>query len=118
QKGSIGFIATTTYGYDYALNAYSHQFYKALSVTKYNQGVGDMIKEAAFKNSITSDPFMLFVNLDMSLHGDPAIRISNGLQPDYQLKNSDVKFDLKKYLDSVGITINYKNTGKAIRDSI
>lgn len=116
KKGSIAFIATTSLGYDDALNSYTSEFYRALSSTQYNQGIGDFAKTAVFKNSNGLYLHKL-VAMDMSLHGDPAIRISNGLLPDYQLFDTDVKFDLKKYTDSVGINVSYKNLGKGLKDS-
>ncbi|MBL7934001.1 MAG: hypothetical protein JNL60_19010 [Bacteroidia bacterium] len=116
KKGSIAFIASSAFGYDDALNAYTSEFYRALSGTQYNQGIGDFAKTAIFKNS-SSLYLHRLVALDMSLHGDPALRISNGLLPDYQLNVADIKFDLKKYTDSLGIFINYKNLGKGVKDS-
>lgn len=117
QKGSIGFLATTSYGFPWNLNNYTTSFYKALSQTHYNQPIGDIIKEASFKNS-TGDDLTRLVAVDMTLSGDPAVKISNGLLPDYQIFNYDVSFDLKKNTDSVGIKIKYKNLGKAINDTI
>jgi hypothetical protein len=118
QKGSIGFLATTSYGFDYALNNFTHNFYKALSQTHYNAGVGDMVKESAFKNSGSGDILIKITGLDMTLCGDPSVTLSNNKLPDYQILTNNVSFDLKKYTDSVGIVLNYKNTDKAIRDSI
>lgn len=117
QKGSIGFLATTSYGFVYSLNNYTSGFYKALSVTHYNKGIGDIIKEACSQNSSSGDPITRFTGLDMTLNGDPAVRISNGILPDYQIRNNDVRFDLRTYGDSVGVKINLKNSGKAVRDS-
>lgn len=116
KKGSIAFIASTTYGYDFALNNYSHEFYRALAVDQYGKGIGDCAKQAIFKNS-TGDYISRLNSLDMALHGDPAISIHFGSLPDYQLQTGDVKFDLKKYTDSLGVLVYYKNVGKAIRDS-
>ena len=118
DKGSIAFIAAIDYGYDYALNNYSSHFYTAFSRTHYNQGIGDIVKEAAYRNSLLNgDPLSQFIGAEMTLHGDPAIKLSNNLLPDYQITNSDVSFDLKKYTDSLGIFIRYKNPAKAIKDS-
>ncbi|MBX3164327.1 MAG: hypothetical protein KF900_07585 [Bacteroidetes bacterium] len=117
QKGSVGFLATTSLAFDYALHNYCAQFYTALSYSKYNQGVGDMVKEASRNNSAANDMLMKFVGLNVTLHGDPAIKISNGALPDYSLNNSDVLFDLKTYTDSVGVIINYKNLGAAPNDT-
>lgn len=117
QKGSIGFLAVTDYGFIHSLHNYTGEFYKSISATRYNKGIGDIIKEAAFENAIGSDILTQFASLDMTLHGDPALKISNGDLPDYSLKNNDIAFDIKTYSDSVGLSINFKNSGKAIRDS-
>lgn len=118
QKGSIGFLAATSLGFVHALNTYNNWFYDAISKTNYNQGIGDIIKEAAKNNANTFDKITQFTSLDMTLHGDPSLKISVGALPDYQLKNSDVAFNLKKYTDSLGLVINMKNIGKAVGDSI
>lgn len=118
NKGSIGFLATTSYGFDYALHNFTNGFYKALSQTKYGSGVGDMIKESLIQNNQTGDILTKLTGLDMTLCGDPAITINIGDKPDYQIFNNNVAFDLKKYTDSVGIFVYYKNTSKAIHDTI
>lgn len=117
QKGSIGFVSTTALGFADALNNYSTYFYIALSKTKYNQGIGDIIKETCKNNRFHFQPTTRFTGPDMTLHGDPAIKISNGLLPDYEIKNTSVSFDTKKYTDSVGIKIKITNFGKAVVDS-
>ncbi len=117
QEGSIGFLATTSYGFVHALNNYTNRFYSALSGSDYNKGIGDVIKEASYQNAQAFDNLIKFTSLDMTLHGDPAVKITNGALPDYQVKNSDVLFDLKKYSDSIGVKIHIKNPGKAVRDS-
>jgi hypothetical protein len=94
QKGSVGFLAATSTGFVYALKNYTDWLYTALGKTKYNQGVGDIVKEAALNNSNNGDAIIRFTSLDMTLHGDPAMKITNGLLPDYQIANSDVSFKL------------------------
>jgi len=118
QKGSIGFLATTDYGFDNSLDNYNRGFYRALGVTKYNQSIGNVVKEAAYLNSLNNDGLTPMVGLDMTLHGDPSIVLSNGSLPDYQISNSDVIFDLKKHTDSIGVSIVIRNGAKAVRDSI
>lgn len=118
DKGSIGFIAAIDYGFDYALHNYSGYFYNAFAKTKYNAGIGEIVQDAAYRTSLLlGDPLSQFIGAEMTLHGDPAIKLSNNQLPDYQLNNNDVSFDLKKHTDSLGITVHYKNPGKAIRDS-
>jgi len=116
QKGSIGFLATPSYGIPWYLNKFTSSFYRALSQTHYDKGIGDIIREAA-KQNLSGDILTQITSVDMTLCGDPALRISAGLLPDYQVFNYNVSFDLKKYTDSVGIKISYKNLGMAKRDT-
>lgn len=118
DKGSIGFVATTSYGLDYYLYNYTRELYKALSSTTYNKGLGDAVKEAAYQASITNDLFLKFVGLDMTFHGDPAVVVNPGPLPDYELKSSELSFDLKTHSDSIGIKFSINNKAKAINDSI
>ncbi len=118
QKGSIGFLAATSLGFVHSLNNYNNWFYQAIAKTQYNKGIGDVIKEAAINNGQSFDNITQFTGLDMTLHGDPSLKITVGAFPDYQLKNSDVVFNTKKYTDSLGLKINLKNQGKAVGDSI
>ncbi len=120
QKGSIGFLASGSYGFSYNLNIYTDAFYKALAYTKYNRSVGECIKEACLKSyqSGFNPAYQQITALDMSYHGDPAIIISNGRLPDYVINNSSIAFDTKKHIDSIGISITILNIGKAINDSI
>ncbi|HQQ93490.1 MAG TPA: C25 family cysteine peptidase [Bacteroidia bacterium] len=117
QRGSIGFIATTTESFDSRLHQFTSKFYTAFCRTKYNYPIGEVIREAILNNSTSPDSLTRMVGLQEVLHGDPSIRVSPGIQPDYQLSNKDVRFDTKTYADSIGIYIRYLNSGKAIRDS-
>lgn len=118
KKGSIGFIATSSYGFDSGLNNFTKGFYKALGTTHYGRPLGEIIKEACRLNSLAGDPFTPIVGLEMCLHADPALIISVGEKPDFELKNNQIAFDLKKNSDSIQVVIAIKNTGRAINDSL
>lgn len=117
QRGSIGYIATTSLSYENRLHRFSQEFYKAFSKTNYNKAIGEIIRTAAQNNSGSADSLTKFIGLQEVLHGDPSIRIGNGDQPDYVAENADLKFDLKTYSDSIGIRIQTINLGKAVADS-
>lgn len=117
QEGSIGFLAAASTGYISSLHNYSTYFYQAISVDKYGKGIGEITKEAVLKSSLTNDKALKYMSLDMTLHGDPSLKIWVGDKPDYMIENNDVKFNLSKYVDSIGINIYYKNIGRALRDS-
>ncbi|MBK7817467.1 MAG: hypothetical protein IPJ60_07790 [Sphingobacteriaceae bacterium] len=117
QAGSIGFLSATSTGYIHALNYYSYFFYQALGSLQYGKGIGHSMKHAAINSSIYFDKAVRYTGLDMTLHGDPSIKVYTGMQPDYSIQNSDVKFDTKKYVDSVGVFIYHKNLSLARKDS-
>ncbi|HWY11328.1 MAG TPA: C25 family cysteine peptidase, partial [Bacteroidia bacterium] len=118
QKGSIAFIAATSLGFVGALHFYTDQIYRGLSYKYYNKSIGLSVKNACYQSSLIGDPIQHFTAMDMTLHGDPSIRISPGGLPDYTINNSSVEFDTKTKTDSLGITIYTTNLGKAIKDSI
>ena len=118
KRGSIGFIATSSYGFDLGLDHFTRGLYRAISGSHYGQTIGEVVQEACRLNSLAGDRLTPLVGLEMCLHADPAIVISVGAQPDYQLKNNQISFDLKKYTDSIAVIIAIRNPGKAIHDSL
>lgn len=117
QKGSIGFLATTSIGYVSSLHYYATHFYRSLSVSRFGKGIGDITKEAAFQTSLGFDKASRYTALDMTLHGDPSIRLNGSNESDYLITNSDVRFDTQRYVDSIGVFVYHKNIGKAVNDS-
>src|SRR5690606_6449419 len=99
QKGSVGFLATTSLGFIHPLHNYAGHFYRSLSSLKYNHGIGEVIMEAAKLNATSGHAITNFTGLDMALHGDPAVVISGGMLPDYTLSNNDVRFDPGSHQD-------------------
>lgn len=119
QKGTIAFIAAASLGFVNSLDFYSNAIYRAISQTKYNRGIGEIVQEACYKSSLSvGNTLQHFMALDMALHGDPAVKISAGRLPDYFIDNSKVSFDTKSYIDSIGISIDITNLGKAKSDTI
>lgn len=117
EKGSIGFIASSSIGLVGPLNNYSHNMYKALGYETYYKGVGDAVKNTSYKGSLTGGQLQEITSLEMTLEGDPSIRINAFAKPDYEIKNTYVSLDPITYVDSIGVIINIKNNGKAILDS-
>ncbi len=116
QKGSIAFIAATSVGFVNQLDGYTHYLYRGLSYTHYNKGIGQIIKNTC-SALFFSTPTQQFTNVDMTLHGDPALKFSAGALPDYFIDNSRVFFDVKTYTDSLGISVDISNMGRARKDS-
>lgn len=124
QKGSIAFLADTHYGIEPFLDFYNSAFYREFSKNNYGGTVGDQLK--AVLQQLGSNPqsldYYLRIHLEeLTLHGDPALRIYSHPKPDYVIEEqqirvspsvisvADAKFDLK---------VSLLNIGKAINDSI
>ncbi len=117
QKGSIGFLASNTLGFTHALDHFSREFYKALSVSHYGKTIGEIIQFAAEENAQSGELITKLISLDMTLHGDPAVRIGNGALPDYRILGQDLLFEQYRKLDTIIVEVNYRNIARAVADS-
>lgn len=118
ERGSIGFIASSSTGFANYLHNYSSQIYRALAYQTYYKGIGDALKYSCQQNTAFPDQFMEITNLEMTLEGDPSVKLNAFFKPDYEIKNSYVSFNTTNSTDSIGITIYIKNLGHAVNDSI
>jgi hypothetical protein len=118
DKGSIAFIASSSSGVVSPLHAYSTDFYKSISYYTYNKGIGDATKYTSERNSIFNNQLLDITSLEMTLQGDPSIKLNAYAKPDYEINNTSVFFNTTRHTDSIGINIRIKNLGKAINDSI
>lgn len=117
EKGSIGFIASSSTGVESELSALTNEIYRSLAYLKYYKGVGDALKNSCYFNSFSFYSLREISCLEMTLEGDPYVRLNAFALPDYEIRNSSISFNTATYPDSVGIRINIRNLGKAIRDS-
>ena len=89
QKGSIGFLADTHFGIPPFLNFYNTNFYTLFSKTMYGGTVGNQIKQI-IQNLGGMNPSLDYytrIHLEqISLHGDPAIRMNHFTKPDYVIE--------------------------------
>jgi hypothetical protein len=116
EKGSIGFIASSSSGVVSSLYYFTQQMYKSFAYETYYKGIGDAVKNSSNKTFFV-DQLQQITSLEMTLEGDPSVKINAFAQPDYVINNSYVSLDLNSYADSVGINIRIRNNGKAIQDS-
>jgi hypothetical protein len=116
KKGSIGFIASSSSGLVSTLLNFTERIYKSLAYETYYKGIGDALKNSCNKTSGINQ-FQDITNLEITLEGDPSIKLNAYAKPDYEIKNSSVYFNTSSYLDSIGINIVVKNNAKAINDT-
>ncbi len=124
QRGSIGFLADSHFGIPPFLNFYNTNFYTLFSKTLYGNSVGNQVKEV-IKSLGGLNPnvdYYTRIHLEeISLHGDPAIRINTFTKPDYVIEEPLVKIN-PTIISVADVNFNLKvkmqNIGRATGDSI
>jgi Peptidase family C25 len=125
QKGSIGFLADTHYGIEPFLDTYNINLFNEIYKNNYGGTIGDQIKQT-IQNKVSNVPPPLDHYLQMhleqiTLHGDPALRINTHTKPDYIIEEQLVKISpsiISVADNSFSLNVKMLNIGKAINDSI
>ena len=93
--GAIAFCAPSSYGLTGILDNYGNTFYSVIGGSKHGQGVGDatqaVIQNLGFGNGGSNGMTSLLNN--MTLQGDPALKLSVGSTPDYIIDPASFKFE-------------------------
>jgi len=122
QRGGIGFIASSHYGIVSYLNSYLQEFYKGISGKSYGLTVGEMLRGSfeSFMLKWGTDFFARLHAEEITLHGDPAVRIYMEEQPDYVVEDQYIQLPpVVSVSDSeFNVSIDFFNIGKVISDSV
>ena len=123
QKGAIAYLSTTSLSLDGSLNIFSSNFYKNLSLNKYNKGIGNIIQKTVEDVELccSSTPSIMMTPHEMTLNGDPAISFNQYEKPDYDIEAQNVFFTpnaISTSIDSFEINLDIYNLGKAIDEII
>ena len=123
-RGSIAFFASTHYGIPPYLDDYNTQLYNIMTKTDYGAPVGFQIKKT-IANLDGKNPNLDFFSRadleEMTLNGDPALKIHAQSKPDYVIEENLIKINPAFIsVSEQKFTLNAKvyNMGKAIGDSI
>ncbi|MCB0396358.1 MAG: hypothetical protein KDD36_06880 [Flavobacteriales bacterium] len=117
--GSIAFLAQVGLGVEYYTHDYSKTLFQHFSGDMYGMPVGDQIRQTISDIQSSLWPWKATV-LEMTLHGDPAVRINTQLKPDYTISSPYVYFnpeEITNETDSFDVHLIIRNLGRAIRDS-
>ncbi|MCX6294817.1 MAG: C25 family cysteine peptidase, partial [Bacteroidetes bacterium] len=120
NKGMIGYLASVGLGVPYALNSFSNEFYHQIALTNYGNSVGSSIKKSisTIESFGLSDSLIRAACYEITLHGDPAVRLNAQPKPDYKITNSNVYFDMISSVDSFTVYAVRTNLGRAKNDTI
>ncbi len=124
HRGSIGFLASTHLGIPPFLNFYNLEFYNRFSRSMYGNTVGNQIKGVI--QALGSDPSSLDyytrIHLEeLTLHGDPAIRLNNFAKPDFVVEDQLVKISpsiISVADNNFTASVKMMNIGRSTGDSI
>ncbi len=121
DKGAIAFLANVKQGYSNSLHGYSRVLFEKMANSNYGQTIGQQTKSTI--GAIESE-FMSFglqsVCNQMTLHGDPAIRLNYHTEPELEINYSSLyvtpaAIDLS--VDSIDVHVVIYNLGKSALDT-
>lgn len=124
ERGSIAFVASTHFGIVNYLNIYLYNLYTNFGDQHYYQTLGELHKASLEDLQDAAGSYDYYARAhgeQITLHGDPALRLNIQQKPDYVLEESLIKLDpsfISIAEDSFQVKINVVNLGKAISDSI
>jgi hypothetical protein len=122
DRGAIAFLAAVYHGFPSYLNSYSTSLYENISYRLYGESIGyqyqQSIKQIQGVNNV--DVYMEATCHEMTLHGDPAIKLNHSDKPELIIENKDVWFEpenITTVQDSFQVFIQVRNIGKAFNDN-
>ena len=121
DKGAIGFIATTGFGYITSLSNMHTSFYQLLGSDYYTSGIGEIMKATLEISAALQGIPNTTLNQQYSLDGDPAIQFHYFDGPDYTIDYESIQFSPKAVnarTDSFAFEFTIQNLGKASEDSL
>ncbi len=124
NRGSIAFFASTHYGIPPQLHEYNMTFFKDASRDNYGLTVGEHQRNTirlTGGNNPNQDFFTRADFEEMTLHGDPALRLNLNKKPDYTLEDKLIKINPSFIsISESDFVVDAKafNIGKAVSDSI
>lgn len=121
EKGAIGYIASSSYAYPFALSSLTKTFYSLAGQEYYGKGVGEILQEVYRRFADYSDFPHRTLTQQFTFHGDPAITLNRGDKPDYVPDPKSVRISpdiINSQTDSLTIQFTVGNLGIVRPDSL
>lgn len=124
QRGTIAFVASTHFGIVNYLNIYLMKLYQSMAGDAFGKTLGELQRTALGKMIQTTGVFDYYSRLhaeQITLHGDPAIKLNVQPQPDYVVEESSIRIEptfISVAEEHFRLRVRLTNLGKAINDSI
>ena len=96
------------------MNVFGDAFYLKMSKDNYGEGLGDIMRETVASLAGDLNVYNRIVYQQMTLNGDPALKVNNDLAPDYTVRESAIDFDIAepKSTEDIDITFSLVNLGR------
>lgn len=120
QGGALGFLSTIGPGSRFYLNSFSTNFSRSLGYLAYNSTIGQQLKRTIKENAQPFNDITKLHNLEYTLHGDPALNISNRELPDLMINEPAVWFEPEEVTTEMAdfqMFVKITNLGAAFADS-
>jgi len=121
NAGVIAYIGTINYGFTSSLNAYSTEFYKQFSKYNYGGTIAEHIQHAIDTVLPNSSSLLTEATFcQMTLNGDPMLKVNYHNKPEIELTESRVSFGpstITLATDSIQINVTLRNLGQSILDT-
>lgn len=120
DKGSIAFIAVPDKGLIDPLDDYSYRFHEVAFRERYGASVSEVMRKTV-TDIISAVPEMKSVCMNMTLHGDPAVRMNTYEKPDFVIENAGVFFEpqaVTTEMQDFNLKFVVTNIGKNTADSV
>ncbi|HEY8388771.1 MAG TPA: C25 family cysteine peptidase, partial [Parasegetibacter sp.] len=124
DRGTIGFVASTHYGIVNYLNIFVDGMYRLITRPDYGKTLGEIQRDAMQRIINVAGPEDFYARAhaeQITLHGDPYIRINTHDKPDYAINEAQIKVNpnfLTIAEDKFTINAKIFNLGKTSGDSI
>jgi len=120
--GAIGYMGTVNLGFAHTLYLYSDEFYKQVSQEHYGSTLAQQIRHTinAIETQGFSDLLTESTCSQMTLNGDPMVRLNWHTKPEIEITEQSVSFSpdqLDLTVDSIELDLVIKNLGKSIIDT-
>lgn len=122
NHGAIGFLGSVGEGFSNYLNTFSTEFYHQIASENYGKTFGYCINQTMKKymTQYTGDQHVINTCLNMTLQGDPAIKINSFTKPDLTVTPSAITFDpnnITTEYNDFNVKVQIKNIGMATHQS-
>lgn len=121
DKGSIAFLANDKQAFSNSLDSYSKVLFQRTATIDYGLSLSEQIQHTI--ESVESE-FMAFglenVCSQMTLHGDPAIRLNSHPKPELEINHSSIFFTpavIDLTVDSIDVNVVIYNLGRSALDT-